>query len=221
MKRNPNCGQGKEKKLRARPVFLVCPGFRKSGPSGNRHSESVKKPIARQSKNQYKGPENILLSLEKHECGAEMRLKPPPTIQEPELRILVNEIAKDLRLVFFELEVLPPGVPESFFANPERGGAWPEDIPGKEPTKTEQFYCIVRRPGAWEKYLLTQKGHLRIMTPNGCVRFCKEIGVRKMELFVTNPIEWPEDWLQPRKRTPEEEHEIEQMRGSMEDDEEV
>jgi len=151
-----------------------------------------------------------------------MRLKhkPPPTIQEPELRILVNEIPKELRLLFFELEVLPPGVPESYFANPGRAGAWPEDIPGKPPTKTEQFYCIVTRPGAWEKYLLTQKGHLRIMTPYGCVRFCKEIGVRKMELFVTNPIEWPEEWQQPRKRTPEEEYEMEQQLASLEDDEE-
>ena len=150
-----------------------------------------------------------------------IKIKRPQTIQETELRILVKEIP-DLQLHYIELEVLPPGAPADYVYDRERPGLWPDEIPGKDPGKTEQFYCLVERPGHWERYLITQKGHLRVMSPYGCTRLCKDLGLTKLQLDLTNPREWPEDWYKPpRKLTDREKHDIEHHWDSQNDDEEV
>jgi len=123
------------------------------------------------------------------------------TIQEPELRLLIKEIP-DLRLIFQEIQAPPPGAPDSLIQelskHPEKfPGALPQGIPvaGKIAGRMEQFFCLVERPGHWKRYLLTQKNLLRVMSPYGCARLCKDMGIKNLTLSLNNPPQWPTEWL--------------------------
>lgn len=120
------------------------------------------------------------------------------TIQEPEVRVLVKELP-DIILHFEEIKIelliepLSPLKPSKKLTK-KNSGIPPEDIPLPEGLqgKMEQFMCIVERPKHWLRYLVTQKLHLRIMSPYGCVRLCKELGINKIALNLNNPAHRPE-----------------------------
>lgn len=111
-------------------------------------------------------------------------------IQEPELKLLIREI-QDLKLTFEEIKAPQPDSPEyaAIAANLENyPGALPEGIsvPDKIRGKSEQFLCVVERPGHWKRYLVTQKGLLRVMSPYGCTKLCKDLGLKSVTLKLNN-----------------------------------
>ena len=122
-------------------------------------------------------------------------------IQEPELRLLVAEIPS-LVIHFQEIQLPPVTAPEAVRQkiknNPAKNpGILPENIPLPKDLegKLEVFFCLVERPRHWKRYLVTQKNQLRVMSPYGCVRLCKDIGLKKITLNLNNPSQWPEDWF--------------------------
>lgn len=111
-------------------------------------------------------------------------------IQEPELKLLIREI-QDLKLTFEEIQAPLPDSPEheDIASNPEKyPGALPEGIsvPDKIRGKTEQFFCVVERPGYWKRYLVTQKKVLRVMSPYGCTKLCKDLWSKSVALNLNN-----------------------------------
>jgi hypothetical protein len=111
-------------------------------------------------------------------------------IQEPELKLLIREI-QDLKLTFEEIQAPLPDSPEyqDIASNPDKcPGALPEGIsvPDKIWGKTEQFFCVVERPDHWKRYLVTQKGLLRVMSAYGCTKLCKELGLISVTLKLNN-----------------------------------
>ena len=112
------------------------------------------------------------------------------TIREPELKLLLSTIP-DLCLRFEEvpLTTLPSDQAEDDPSRPPKDLQIPEKLQGK----LEQFFCVVEQPGKWQRYLVTQKGHLRSMSAYACARLCKDLGINKVTLNLNNPFHLPED----------------------------
>jgi len=111
-------------------------------------------------------------------------------IQEPELKLLIREIP-DIKLIFEEIQAPLPDSQEyqDIIDTPEKyPGALPEEVPSPDKIrgKMEQFFCIVERPGQWKRYLVTQKKLLRVMSPYGCTRLCKDLGLNSVTLRLNN-----------------------------------
>lgn len=113
------------------------------------------------------------------------------TIRETELKLLISTIP-DLCLRFEEVPLTPlPSDPtEDDPSQPPRGIQIPKKLQGK----LEQFFCFVEQTGQWRRYLVTQKGHLRVMSAYGCARLCKELDINQLTLNLNNPFHLPEDF---------------------------
>jgi len=113
----------------------------------------------------------------------------PKTVREPELKLLLSAIP-DLRLRFEEISLGPSSIAqaESESVRPPKDISIPKKLQGK----LEQFFCIIELPGQCQRYLITQRGHLRVMSAYACVRLAKDLNFNQVTLNLNNPFHLPE-----------------------------
>lgn len=115
----------------------------------------------------------------------------PNTIREPELKLLLSAVP-DLSLRFEEIPLVfhesnTKDLLEREIIRPPEGIPIPKKLLGK----LEQFFCIIEVPGQLRRYLITQKGQLRVMSAHACARLCKEVKIPRLTLNLNNPLHLP------------------------------